>query len=457
MANSDKRTGLQKKVSSVFKDVPIPQDNGETQAPGAHAPNETPVNPANRMSTDRPISQSSLIKKINQANESLDKTEPDQSDNIFPKPTTVDHQVPQSPFIKTLNQAEDSSDKAEPDQSVGIFPKPTPANHQMPQSPLIKTLNQAEDSVDKAEPEQSANVFPKPMTANHQMPQSSLLKTLNQAEDSSDKAEPEQSANVFPKPMTANHQMPQSPLLKTLNQAEDSSDKAEPEQSANVFPKPMTANHQTPKIPLVKKLPQSRESSKEPEPVKQLESDPFIEMPSQGLVQQIKDKLFTPKPGASPAKQKALVIMVPILLVVMVFLLRQFISKAPDKTNGAPKDNAPVEVANTGSGIEIDWQVPEPLPAITRDPIKLPGQDESQNAGQDENPGEGPNVTVVETNPVAIKVKDIVYSADKPSAFIGSKIAYVGDKVDGVTIVRIERDRVEFEKNGKRWVQKMRE
>ena len=381
MANSDKRAGLQKKVSSVFKDVPIPQDNGETQAPGAHVPNETPVNPANRMSTDRPISQSSLIKKINQANESLDKTSKDQSDNIFQKPTTVDHQVPQNPFIKTLNQAEDSLDKAEPDQS----------------------------------------------------------------------------ANVFPKPMTANHQTPQSPLIKTLNQTEDSSDKAEPDQSANVFPKPMTANHQTPQIPLVKKPPQPRESFKEPEPPKQLESDPFIEMPSQGLVQQIKDKLFTPKPGASSAKQKALVIMVPILLIVMVFLLRQVISKAPDKTNGAPKDNTPVEVANAGSGIEIDWRIPEPLPAITRDPIKLPGQSDSQIEEPNGIRNQGPNETINQAETITISVKDIVYSADKPSAFIGSKIVYVGDKVDGVTIVRIERDRVEFEKNGKRWVQKMRE
>jgi hypothetical protein len=419
MANLDKRAGLQKKVSSVFKDVPIPQDNGETQAPGAHTPNETPVDPTNRMSTDRPISQSSLIKKINQANESLDKASKDRSDNIFPKPTTVDHQVPQSPFIKTLNQAEDSLDKAEPDQS--------------------------------------ANVFPKPIPANQQMQQSSLLKTLNQAEDSSDKAEPDKSANVFPKPMTANHQTPQSPLIKTLNQAEDSSDKAEPDQSANVFPKPMTANHQTPQIPPVKKPPQSRESFKEPEPVKQLESNPFIEMPSEGLLQRIKDKLFTPKPGASPAKQKALVILVPILLIVMVFVLRQVISKAPDKTKGAPKDNAPVEVANAGSGIEIDWQVPEPLPAITRDPIKLPGQSNSQIEEPNGIRNQGPNETTNQAETISISVKDIVYSADKPSAFIGSKIVYVGDKVDGLTIVRIERDRVEFEKNGKRWVQKMRE
>ena len=457
MANHDKRTGLQKKVSSVFKDVPIPQDNSETQAPGAHAPNEIPGNPANRMSTDRPISQSSLIKKINQANESLDKASKDQSGNAFQKPMTADHQVPQSPFIKTLNQAGDSLDKAEPDKPADALPKPAPANHQMPQSPLAKTLNQAGDSSDKAEPDKPANAFPKPAPANHQMPQSPLTKTLNQAGNSSDKTEPDKSANAFPKPTPANHQMPQSPLIKKLNQADDSSDKTEPDKSANAFPKLTPANHQTPQNPSIKKHPQSSKSPEEAAPAKQLQNDPFIEVTSEGLLQRIKDKLFAPKPGVSPARQKAFVVMVPVLLIVMIFVLRQIISKAPDKTEGGTKDNASVKVANADSGIEIDWQIPEPLPAITRDPIKLPGQDESQNAGQDENPGEGPNVTVVETNPVAIKVKDIVYSQDKPSAFIGSKIVYVGDTVGGFTIVRIERDRVELEKNGKRWVQKIRE
>ena len=65
--------------------------------------------------------------------------------------------------------------------------------------------------------------------------------------------------------------------------------------------------------------------------------------------------------------------------------------------------------------------------------------------------------SLVPINPVNMKVQDIVYSEDKPSAFIASKIVYTGDTVNGVTVVRIERDRVEFEKNGKRWVQKIRE
>jgi len=381
MANLDKRAGLQKKVSSVFKDVPIPQGNDSQQVPGAYAPDDNPGNPTNRMSTDRPISQSSLIKHLNRAQDSLDKAAPEQSDNIFPQPTPANNETPQSPPIKQLNQDEESSNKIVPEQSANVFPKLTPANNQIPQSALIKNLNQAAEAVDKSEPQPPANVFPKPAPANNQMPQS----------------------------------------------------------------------------PLIKKVPQSKESFKEAAPVKQLESDPFIEMPSGGLLQRIKDKLFTPKPGASPAKQKALVIMVPILLIVMVFVLRQVISKAPDKTEGAPKDNTPVEVANADSGIKIDWQVPELLPAMMRDPIKLPGQSNGQIEEPNGIQNQGSNETTNETKPVIIKVKDIVYSADKPSAFIGSKIVYVGDKVDGVTIVRIDRDRVEFEKNGKRWVQKMRE
>jgi hypothetical protein len=34
---------------------------------------------------------------------------------------------------------------------------------------------------------------------------------------------------------------------------------------------------------------------------------------------------------------------------------------------------------------------------------------------------------------------------------------YVGDVINGVTVVKIDRDSVEFEKNGDRWEQKVRE
>jgi hypothetical protein len=53
-------------------------------------------------------------------------------------------------------------------------------------------------------------------------------------------------------------------------------------------------------------------------------------------------------------------------------------------------------------------------------------------------------------------VSGIFYSKDKQSAVINNKIVvYEGDTIDGVTIVKIYKDKVEFTKNGKNWVQKV--
>jgi len=263
---------------------------------------------------------------------------------------------------------------------------------------------------------------------------------------------PESAHGVPPKPASADRQVSQNSLIKKLNQSEDSSDKAVQKQTANVFPKP-TSTNRMPQSPPITKLPQPEESLKRAAKATQPESGPFIEETSDGLLQQIKDKLFTPKPGSSPAKQKAMVIMVPILAIIMIFAFRQVLSKAPGKTKGAGTDETPVVVANINSGHEIDWKIPEPISVMTRDPIKLPEQNDTQNAEQN---GEE-NTTTNEQNQGVIIVRDIVYSHDRPSAVIGTKIVSVGDKVNGATIVKINRDRIEFEKDGNRWVQKVHE
>ena len=263
---------------------------------------------------------------------------------------------------------------------------------------------------------------------------------------------PDPAHGVPPKPATADRQASQSSMIKKLNQSEDSPDKATQKQTANVFPKP-TSTNRMPQRPTITKLPQPEESLKRAAKATQPESRPFIEETSDGLLQQIKDKLFTPKPGSSPAKQKAMVIMVPILAIVMIFTFRQVLSKAPRKTKGAGTDDTPVVVAIADSGHEIEWKVPEPISVMTRDPIKLPEQTDTQNA--EENTEE--NGTANKTNQEVIIVRDIVYSHDRPSAVIGSKIVYVGDKVNDATIVKINRDSIEFETDEKKWVQKVRE
>ncbi len=56
-----------------------------------------------------------------------------------------------------------------------------------------------------------------------------------------------------------------------------------------------------------------------------------------------------------------------------------------------------------------------------------------------------------------ITVNAISYNTDNPAALIGSVILHVGDTIYGVKIVNIHKDKVEFEKDGKTWTQKIGE
>jgi hypothetical protein len=46
----------------------------------------------------------------------------------------------------------------------------------------------------------------------------------------------------------------------------------------------------------------------------------------------------------------------------------------------------------------------------------------------------------------------IAYS-DKPAVLIGKELLSEGDTIQGVKVIKIDRDIVEFEKNGRRWTQ----
>ena len=274
----------------------------------------------------------------------------------------------------------------------------------------------------------------------------------NGARKPSDSPAPNQTPDVSPEPTSADKQISQNSLIKKLSQSEDSSDKAGQSQTANVSPK-STSTNQIPQSPPTNKLSQPNESLKQAATDMQPESSPLIEEMSDGLWQQIKGKLFTPKPGVSPTKQKAMVIMVPVLAIIMIFAFRQVLSKAPSKTKGTETDDTPVVVSNTDSGNEIDWQIPEPIAIITRDPIQLPDESNTQTGG--ENPGQ--NGADGTQDQGIIMIRDIVFSKDKPSAVIGSQIVYVGDTINGLTIMKINRESIEFEKDGERWEQNVRE
>jgi len=259
---------------------------------------------------------------------------------------------------------------------------------------------------------------------------------------------PEHAPNVTPKPAPADKKTSGSSLISRLSQPEDTPNDAGQSQTANAVQKPESAN-KMPQSSLANKIPQTKGSLKRT--AQPSEGAVLIEESNDGLWQQIKDKLFASKLGAGQAKQKAMVIMIPVLAIIMIFAFRQVLSKSPRKTKGTEADNTPI-VSKKDTGHEIDWVVPEPIKIVTMDPVQIPDESNTQN----ENQSTEQNGTANTENQGVLIIKDIVYSKDKPSAVIGSRIVYIGDTVNGMTVIKIDQDSVEFEKDGERWEQNVR-
>jgi hypothetical protein len=151
--------------------------------------------------------------------------------------------------------------------------------------------------------------------------------------------------------------------------------------------------------------------------------------------QKLSSRLLAPKPGVNPARQKAMMMLVPVLFIVMMVVLFKVFAVAPQRTNKVMASE--LKAASAAASANIDWQIPQPYPTAIRDPMQM-GSVASAQAGTG-----------------AMVVKGIVYSVDNPSAIIGTDVVKEGDKISGVTVLKINRDSVEFQLNEKRWTQKV--
>ena len=139
----------------------------------------------------------------------------------------------------------------------------------------------------------------------------------------------------------------------------------------------------------------------------------------------------------------------PLLFIVLIFMLLKggVFGTTVRKTEASPEDNVS-SVATADSNTKIDWEIPAPYPTTLRDPMRLGPVATTQTETD----------TETETRTlVKLIVKGILYAEDKASAVIGNQIVHEGEKIRGVTVVKISKDSVEFEMNGKRWTQKVRE
>lgn len=153
----------------------------------------------------------------------------------------------------------------------------------------------------------------------------------------------------------------------------------------------------------------------------------------------IRDKLFTPKKGSRSARQKTMAMLVPALIIALFVVLGRVLMKSPAGT-APPAVVEPMSGQPVAALTNIDWELPEPYPTTLRDPMQAAF------------------VATVGPQPETdrkLNVRGIVYSQDNPSAVVGAQIVHEGDEVSGAIVIKINRNSVDFEKDGKRWTQEV--
>jgi hypothetical protein len=323
--------------------------------------------------------------------------------------------------IPQTDSSQESSGTPAPERTDHIEPKPPATEPQRPEVPKPQLLP-------KAAPEHTDYTEPKPPAIEPQRPETpksyQVTPSLPKAEAVQ---EPKTEPTHAPKFMTS-----QEPEVVPAQQS-----KVEPVQQPKVelTQQPKAEPAQRPKADIDDTDIEKNISQK----------GTTLTISSQTFWQRIEKKLFTPKPGVSATKQKAMVVTMPLLFIVLIFMLIKggVFGTSVRKTEASTEDNVS-SVATADSNTKIDWEIPAPYPTTLRDPMQLGPVETAQTE------------TETETRTfVKLIVKGILYAEDNASAVIGNQIVHEGEKIRGVTVVKISQDSVEFEMNAKRWTQKV--
>ena len=147
---------------------------------------------------------------------------------------------------------------------------------------------------------------------------------------------------------------------------------------------------------------------------------------------------FLQSDNPASAKNKKMMLMMPVLILVFIFVLTRAL-KQPAQCSAIIQN--PIQTNSAGdsadnSAKQSNWQIPDVYPADLRDPMQ------AVSSASDSNSASGD-----------IVVKGIMYTHDRPTAVINDKILHQGDKISGAVILKINKKNVEFEMNDKIWTQ----
>jgi len=150
-----------------------------------------------------------------------------------------------------------------------------------------------------------------------------------------------------------------------------------------------------------------------------------------------------PREKTNGSRRKLMVALIPILAIALVLILKHPLgARSTVQAAGVrPSETARPVIP----GVEIAWQIPSPYEPGGRDPMQLPPPPVMpENPPTDAHPTE---------TPVELTVMGILHSEDRPAAIVDTQVVHEGQQVSGTTVVKIDKDGVEFERNGRKWKQ----
>gem|GEM_PF-3161224 len=165
---------------------------------------------------------------------------------------------------------------------------------------------------------------------------------------------------------------------------------------------------------------------------------------SEGLLTRSRVKFTTcDSSGArTDGRQKVMMALIPVLAFVLLYVSKNpLVRSSPAQAQQEPPaEAAPVAI----SDVELAWEIPPLYPLGGRDPMRLPA----------------PAVPVAEVpapEPVrryaSFTVTGILHSEDRPVAIVDTILVREGKEIFGAKVVKIEKDAVLFEMNGRTWRQ----
>ena len=155
-----------------------------------------------------------------------------------------------------------------------------------------------------------------------------------------------------------------------------------------------------------------------------------------------KNKRFASKSGtkSNSRKQTTMVILVIALSILLFFLLFKPFNRS-SYTITDPGVVRPAAIKSSAqanaASVLIKWQIPEPYPANIRDPMLMSSQQQFYSETWK------PNLV------------GMLYNEIQKYAIIGTDILQEGEEINGVKVIKINKDSVEFERNGQKWKQEV--